>query len=668
MATRAEQARLYNNAIAQGLTEDQALAQAGITDPDSFNFSPDGQLEPTAVGPGLRPNETIVPAGTPLYGDSDEPDEPTYRTTPVSSQTTTTSQETVTGGGSQTIRVQPTQYQDTAASQSAQSAADRVAAEKAALSAQLKAEGKTGAEVLRDPRYRALSSEQQNLQSQADSAKAPVPGTGGATVTDTPGADSTTSFQSSSPTFVTNDAGIEDPSVQTQEVAQTPAAVNRASFVPEPVTDTGGVPTQSLADIDGDTGFVPQAAPEPVPSGFSPYGEQDEPFDPDFRSAPDPALFTEEYVQGQDNPVEFPQEQDTGFSPYGEENEPADIVPVRDPFEVDGDPGYGSAETEFEADNPNLVTLEAPDPYEIDGAGVGLTEEEIQEQDNPTAAARQQATLDNARKQATLQAQRKQGNDTDWRFRISLAPQSTYLYNAVDQGGQPAAGILEPLRKTGGVIFPYTPTITTSYNATYDSVSLTHSNYRSYFYQSSNVGDINIQATFTAQDTAEAEYLLAVIHFFKSVTKMFYGANDAFAGAPPPLVYCRGFGEFQFNLHPCVVSQFNYNLPADVDYIRARSKNINGTDLLQRRDPDRAKTPADPFSGALARLSAAGVKKGAISTPPPPPSLGLVNATYVPTRIDITLILHPIQSREQVSKQFNLKQFANGDLLKGGFW
>jgi hypothetical protein len=30
--------------------------------------------------------------------------------------------------------------------------------------------------------------------------------------------------------------------------------------------------------------------------------------------------------------------------------------------------------------------------------------------------------------------------------------------------------------------------------------------------------------------------------------------------------------------------------------------------------------------------------------------------------------LFPMQSREQVSKQFSLKNFANGNLLKGGFW
>jgi hypothetical protein len=218
---------------------------------------------------------------------------------------------------------------------------------------------------------------------------------------------------------------------------------------------------------------------------------------------------------------------------------------------------------------------------------------------------------------------------------------------------------------TDGVVFPYTPQITTAYKASYNSYDLTHSNYRGYFYQGSQVEDIQINAVFTAQDSKEAEYLLAVIHFFRSATKMFYG-QDAQRGAPPPLVFLQGFGEYQFNLNPCVITQFNYILPADVDYIRAGSPNINGTNLLQKRD--RQDLPTNPFSGAWTRLKNAGIKKGAVPTPPAPPTLGTNRPTYVPTKIDINVVLHPIQSREQVSKQFSVKQYANGDLLKGGFW
>jgi hypothetical protein len=280
------------------------------------------------------------------------------------------------------------------------------------------------------------------------------------------------------------------------------------------------------------------------------------------------------------------------------------------------------------------------------------------------AASRQQATLANARAQAAINNQRRQANDGDWRVKLRLAGSSDYLYNDPDLRED---GLLYPLYVTSGVVFPYTPQITSTYHANYSTYDLTHSNYRGYFYQNSYVGEIQINAVFTAQSTAEANYLLAVIHFFRSVTKMFYG-KDAQRGSPPPLVFLQGLGEYQFNLHPCVVSQFNYNLPADVDYIRARTANLANTpELLFRRD--RQTLPTNPFSGAWERLKNAGLPKGGINTSKPAPAtLGINSPTYVPTKIELSLILLPVQTRDQVSKQFSLKQFANGDLLKGGFW
>ena len=268
-----------------------------------------------------------------------------------------------------------------------------------------------------------------------------------------------------------------------------------------------------------------------------------------------------------------------------------------------------------------------------------------------------------AQRQAVLDAQRKMVNNGDWRVRLSLAQGANYLYNAS------SPGILAPLAKTGGVIFPYTPKIETVYKADYESYALTHSNYKGYFYKSSYNDAVGLTGTFTAQDTTEANYLLAVIHFFRSVTKMFYG-QDAQRGAPPPLVYLTGLGQYQFSAHPCVVTSFTYNLPNDVDYIRAGSINVNGTDLTTRRV--RQDLPTDPISGAIKRLenlfSSQGINKGAITTPPAPPTLGKNNPTYVPTKIEISLSLLPMQSRAQVSQVFNLKSFANGDLIKGGFW
>ena len=269
-----------------------------------------------------------------------------------------------------------------------------------------------------------------------------------------------------------------------------------------------------------------------------------------------------------------------------------------------------------------------------------------------------------ARKQQELRNQRQdKAQSTDWRVRLRLAPNSNYLYNS----SQP--GLLAPLASstgTDGVIFPYTPAIDTAYKANYDTYDLTHSNYRGYFYKNSYVDVINIRAQFTAQDTVEANYLLAVIHFFRSATKMFYG-QDALRGSPPPLVYLSGYGVSQFNEHPSVISQFNYSLPPDVDYIRAGSTLSNGTNLLANRT--RQPNPSNPLSAMATRLLNNALTLGALD---PRPSeingLDVNSVSYVPTKMEISITLLPMQSRSQVSKQFSLQGFANGNLLRAGYW
>ena len=286
--------------------------------------------------------------------------------------------------------------------------------------------------------------------------------------------------------------------------------------------------------------------------------------------------------------------------------------------------------------------------------------------------SQQASIVAQAKKQATVQARYKQPGNTDWRVRLSLGPGAQYLYNATP------AGPLAPLAANGGtdgVIFPYTPSVTTTYSANYEQYDLIHSNYRGLFYKNSRVGDIQLRGTFTAQNTTEANYLLATIHFFRSVTKMFYG-QDAERGTPPPICLLNGFGGYQFSDHPVVVSSFNYTLPNDVDYIRTTNPNNFGLDLNNRYNPSGASLPAGGALAGVYRLLNAipgGLNKGALPRIPAPNTVAgsvtnNVPASYVPTKMEIDVTLIPVQSRSQVSQQFSLKGFANGDLLKGGFW
>lgn len=245
----------------------------------------------------------------------------------------------------------------------------------------------------------------------------------------------------------------------------------------------------------------------------------------------------------------------------------------------------------------------------------------------------------------------------DWRVRLSLAPEASYLYKVAGPGD-----LLEPLKATDGVIFPYTPTINTSYRANYDATEVTHSNYKLHFYKNSSVDDVSITAEFTAQDTIEANYMLAVIHFFKSVTKMFYGQDkDPRAGTPPPLVYLSGYGAYQFDNHPLVVTQFTYNLPNDVDYIRAGSVNTWGGSSVEAYG-----NKSNAYVPALNRLFGSGLSKGGVK---PKPAFGVnlasQDATYVPTKISLTINMTPIVTRNDISKNFSLKDYATGKLLRG---
>ena len=155
---------------------------------------------------------------------------------------------------------------------------------------------------------------------------------------------------------------------------------------------------------------------------------------------------------------------------------------------------------------------------------------------------------------------------------------------------------------------------------------------------------------------------------------MFYGANDPLRGAPPPLVYLIGLGQYQFNNQPCVVKTFNYSMPNDCDYIRTKPNNYN-TNLSGRET--KPQTSANPISSVVSRLRSAtpgGLPQGAV---PNVPAQGLLemqsvtniaDSTYVPTKCEIQLTLMPIQTRSQQSQQFNMQGFANVDLLKSGFW
>lgn len=265
----------------------------------------------------------------------------------------------------------------------------------------------------------------------------------------------------------------------------------------------------------------------------------------------------------------------------------------------------------------------------------------------------------------------------DWRFKISISPEANYLY--LDPTIK-TNDLLYPLIATKGVIFPYTPKIDVTYQANYEAQEITHTNYKFYNYRNSSVEQVSITGDFTAQDTYEANYLLAVIHFFKSVTKMFYGKDqNPSPGVPPPLCYLNGHGTYAFNNHPCVITSFGLNYPTDVDYVNAKIP-IGGL--------DGAPTFNKPTVGGPSRvqrllnLNRTGLSVGGFRVDPifRNPNTTDSELTRVPSKLTITINALPIVTRNDVSNNFSLKNYAKGELLLssrkkntgrksyGGFW
>ena len=252
-------------------------------------------------------------------------------------------------------------------------------------------------------------------------------------------------------------------------------------------------------------------------------------------------------------------------------------------------------------------------------------------------------------------------SDSDWRVRLSIPSIDSFS----------SSPILAPLRAAGGAVFPYTPSIRISNSANYDATKPLHQNFAFQSYVNSQADSINITAPFYCEDSTQAAYWVSMLHFLRSVTKMFSG-QDALAGNPPPILYFSAYGDFVFKNIPVVVTNVSVDHDAASDYI--------ATDMSQAVDNFGAAFGlADATVGILGainpRAGAAlgranniiqGVKGVADSF-----KRQLANAgggtsggkTYAPTKSTMTVQLQPIYSRDS-ARTFSLQKFVNGDYVK----
>lgn len=254
-------------------------------------------------------------------------------------------------------------------------------------------------------------------------------------------------------------------------------------------------------------------------------------------------------------------------------------------------------------------------------------------------------------------------NETDWRVRLSLPTWPSFRTSPV----------FSPLKDAGGLIFPYTPTININAGARYSAISTTHTNFNFNAYQNSDPGTITIQAPMNVEDSTQALYWIAAVHYLRSLTKMFAG-NDPKAGNPPPIVFLNGYGNYVFKNVPVVVTSFTSQLESTCDYIGC---DVVGSAMGEIEGiADSVGGLADTLGGAIPGLSgitsavssiAGGVGQvaGLLGT------FGVGGSTsagvsYVPTKSTFTINLQPVYSRASARK-FSLDRFVAGGYLNNPF-
>jgi len=197
------------------------------------------------------------------------------------------------------------------------------------------------------------------------------------------------------------------------------------------------------------------------------------------------------------------------------------------------------------------------------------------------------------------------------------------------------SNLLYPLWSTNGVLFPYTPSLSTGNVAEYDTTAFIHTNYGFNAYIRSYPKPISLSAEFTAQTNDEALYLLAVLQFFRSVTKSYFGINPYNkAGTPPPVLLFNYLGDYQYNNVPVIIKDFSFTHEANIDYVPVN------TQLNQM------------YSSAVG-----------ISLPP----ASSTGYTYVPTHLSVNLEMDFQYIPIQLRNQFNLDLFRSGALVNQGF-
>ena len=144
---------------------------------------------------------------------------------------------------------------------------------------------------------------------------------------------------------------------------------------------------------------------------------------------------------------------------------------------------------------------------------------------------------------------------------------------------------LWPIIQTGGLVFPFNPTISEGVNVKYNSMEMVHSNESYNVYQATeNVHITLANCTWVCDTFANAIYTLAVLHFLRSYSLMDFGkarSLGAIRGRPPSPMWFSAFGSYAFNQVPVLYQRADWTFPDDIDYVGVPEPGSSGWNSCQ---------------------------------------------------------------------------------------
>lgn len=162
-------------------------------------------------------------------------------------------------------------------------------------------------------------------------------------------------------------------------------------------------------------------------------------------------------------------------------------------------------------------------------------------------------------------------------------------------------GLLKPLKDAGGLIWPYTPSISYQHEIDYQNVQTVHANQDFHIYSKTPAVKLQVSGDFSVQNAQEGAYALAALHFLRTMAKMHFGENDPQAGVPPPVILFNAYGPYVFKDVPVIVNSFTMEFPDGVDYVQVGVQGTSSnTTVIRAATPGRPERvlqqaiPADP--------------------------------------------------------------------------